>query len=105
MQPDSEGQSVYACEAVTHLNGSLYSGTPDEEGWWSEFGNDSYQYSLERLWNKFNADYDLLETNFDYEDYDYHFEFWSPYVSEGYLTDGLAELQQQFEAEPTKKSN
>lgn len=99
VQSDSEGQSVYACEVVTHLNGSLYSGTPNAEGWWSEFGNDSYQYSLERLWNKFNADYDLLDNSFDYEDYDYHLQFWSPYVSEGYLTDGLAELQHQFEGE------
>ncbi|WP_338738561.1 hypothetical protein [Haloplanus salilacus] len=91
-------QSIYACEVVTHLNGSLYSGTPDEESWWSEFGNDSYQHSLERLWHKFNADYDLLTEGFD-EDDEFHLQFWSPYVSQGYLTDGLAELQQQFDQE------
>jgi len=30
---------------------------------------------------------------------EYKFQFWSPYVSEGHLTDGLEELTQQFESD------
>lgn len=34
-------QTVYACEVVTHIRGSLYSGSPDEEGWWNKYGNEN----------------------------------------------------------------
>ena len=90
-------QTVYACEVVTHIRGSLYSGSPDEEGWWTPFGNNSYQYSLERIFHKFEKDYELVTGVFDDAE-EYKLQFWSPYVSKGYLTDGLEEMTQQFES-------
>lgn len=33
VESTSGEQVVYACEVVTHLHGTLYSGTPDEDGW------------------------------------------------------------------------
>ncbi|ERG92787.1 MAG: hypothetical protein J07HQW1_02835 [Haloquadratum walsbyi J07HQW1] len=89
-------QTVYACGVVTHIRGSLYSGSPDEEGWWSKYGNTSYQHSLECIFHKFEEDYDLVTSVFDDAE-EYKFHFWSPYVSEGHLTDGLEEMTQQFE--------
>jgi hypothetical protein len=91
-------QTVYACEVVTHIRGSLYSGSPDEEGWWSKYGGESYQHSLERIFHKFEEDYELVTGVFDDAE-EYRFQFWSPYVSEGYLTDGLEEMTQQFESD------
>lgn len=91
-------QTVYACEVVTHIHGSLYSGSPSEDGWWSEYGNDSYQHSLERIWHKFEEDYDLVTEVFDDAD-EYKLQFWSPYISKGHLTDGLDEMTRQFENE------
>lgn len=91
-------QTVYACEVVTHIRGSLYSGSPDEEGWWSKYGGPSYQHSLERIFHKFEEDHDLVTEVFDDAD-EYKLQFWSPYVSEGYLTDGLEEMTQQFESD------
>lgn len=88
-------QTVYACEVVTHLSGRLYSGTPDTDDW-DTFGNDSYQYSLETLWRKFEADYEYVQDVFDDAD-EYVLQFWSPYVPKGYLTDGLDELSMRFE--------
>jgi hypothetical protein len=90
-------QTVYGCEVITHLDGTLYSGTPDTDDW-AEFGNDGYQYTLERIWEKFHEDYDLLTEVFDDAD-EHALQFWSPYVPRGYLTDGLSELQRRFEAE------
>jgi hypothetical protein len=98
VESTSGEQTVYACEVVTHLHGTLYSGTPDEEGWWTDYGNESYQYTLKRLWDKFDEDYDLLTNVFDDAD-TYVLQFWSPVVPNGILTDGLDELQQRFESE------
>lgn len=89
-------QTVYACEVVTHIRGSLYSGSPNEEGWWSKYGNESYQHSLERIFHKFEEDHDLVTEVFDDAE-EYKLQFWSPYVSEGHLTEGLEEMKQQFE--------
>ena len=91
-------QTVYACEVVTHIRGSLYSGSPDEDGWWSEYGNDSYQHSLERIWHKFEEDRNLVTDVFNDAE-EYRFQFWSPYVSEGHLTNGLEEMAEQFDDE------
>lgn len=90
-------QTVYGCEVVTHLDGMNYSGTPDTDDW-SAYGNDTYQYTLQWLWEKFEQDYTLLTDVFDRAD-SCKLQFWSPVVPQGYLTDGLAELQRRFEAE------
>lgn len=87
---------VYGCEVVTHLDGLHYNGVPDTDEW-AEYGNDDYQYTLQRLWEKFEQDYRLLKDVFDTAD-TYVLQFWSPVVPQGYLTDGLAELQRRFEA-------
>lgn len=89
-------QTVYGCEVVTHIDGLHYSGTPNTDEW-AEYGNDDYQYTLEHLWEKFHQDYALLTDVFDRAD-TYALQFWSPVVPQGYLTDGLAELQRRFEA-------
>lgn len=98
VESTSGNQTVYGCEVVTHLHGTLYSGSPEREGWWTEYGNEGYQYTLKRLWEKFDEDYDLLREVFDDADR-YVLQFWSPVVPRGILTDGLDELQQRFEAE------
>lgn len=90
-------QTVYACEVLTHLNGSAYSGTPETEKW-TDYGNDSYQYSLEKLESKFRSDYDYVTRVFDDAD-EYVFQLWAPSLSDGYLTDGLEKLSTDFEAE------
>lgn len=97
VESTSGEQTVYACEVVTHLHGTLYSGTPDEDGWWAEYGGEGYQYTLKRLWDKFHEDYHLLTEVFEDAD-TYVLQFWSPVVPEGILTNGLDELQQRFEA-------
>lgn len=90
-------QAVYACEVITHLNGSAYSGTPKNDKW-ADYGNDGYQYSLEKLESKFRSDYDYVTRVFDDAD-EYVFQLWAPYLSDGYLTDGLEKLSADFEDE------
>lgn len=96
---DSEDgrQVVYACEVITHLHGTIYSGTPDNDRW-EDFGNDGYQYTLQKLWNKFHADHDYVTTVFDDAD-EYVFQLWSPYFPDGLLTDGLNRLADEYENE------
>lgn len=90
-------QTVYGCEVVTHLSGVNYNGTPDTDAW-AEYGNDTYQYTLQRLWEKFCEDHTLLTEVFGEAD-EYALQFWSPVVPEGHLTKGFAELQRRFEDE------
>lgn len=89
-------QTVYGCEVITHIDGMLYSGTPEKEGWWSEYGGPGYQYTLKRIWEKFCVDLDLLTDVFGGAD-EYEIQLWSPVVPNGILTDGLAELQKRFD--------
>lgn len=95
VESSSGTQTVYACEVVTHLRGMQYSGTPDTNRW-AEYGGDSKQFTLEKLWHKFCEDYELITEVFDDAD-EYVLQLWSPVVRNGYLTDGLAELQREFE--------
>ncbi|MDR5672460.1 hypothetical protein RH858_04760 [Halalkaliarchaeum sp. AArc-GB] len=94
VESQSGEQTVYACEVVTHLHGTLYSGTPDE-GWWNKYGNEGYQYTLNRLWEKFEEDLDLLKDVFDDAD-NYRLQFWSPVVPKGTLPEGFEEMQERF---------
>ncbi|MEZ3163082.1 hypothetical protein ABNG03_01120 [Halorubrum sp. RMP-47] len=59
-----EGQRIVACEVVTHLDGQLYSGTPSTDEW-AEYGNASYQYSLEQISEKFERVVGYLDVVFD----------------------------------------
>jgi len=43
---ESGDQTVHVCEVVTHLDGGLYSGTPDGDDWAEYAENDAYQKSL-----------------------------------------------------------
>jgi hypothetical protein len=90
-------QTVYACEVITHLRGTIYSGTPDSSRW-SEFGNDGYQYTLEKLWDKFKSDQSYVTRVFDDAD-EYVLQLWSPYFPEGKLTDGLEKLSEEYKEE------
>jgi hypothetical protein len=90
-------QTVYACEVITHLHGTLYSGTPDSARW-QEYGSDGYQYTLEKLWNKFHSDHDYVKTVFDDAD-EYVFQLWSPYIPDGMLTSGLDQLADEYNDE------
>lgn len=97
-----ENQTVYACEVVTHLEGSLYSGTPETDNW-SEYGNnDAYHHSLEKLETKFTNDYEYVSDTFPNAEYE--FQFWAPVVTGwqegGALIQGLNALSDQFEDEP-----
>ncbi|WP_181686890.1 hypothetical protein [Halorhabdus salina] len=98
---DEGEQAVYTCEVVTHLNGLHYSGTPDTDRW-AEYGNSDYQHSLERLWRKFNSDWNYVTELFDSAD-SYVFQLWSPIVpgnsDEEYLLGGLNALESEFEEE------
>lgn len=96
---NSEGdqQTIYTCEVVTHIRGTLYPGTPSTDRW-EEFGNSDYQYTLEKLWAKFVADHGYVTEIFDDADR-YVFQLWSPYISKGYLTNGLDQLSQDFHSE------
>jgi hypothetical protein len=99
----SEGQHIYACEVVTHLDGGLYSGTPDEDGWWMDFSNTaSYHHSLETLWRKFLDDEEYVNQAFPGAE-SYSFQFWAPKVTGGErggaLIDGLEALSSRFETE------
>lgn len=91
-------QTVYACEVITHLNGAAYSGTPKTDKW-ADYGNDSYQFSLEKLETKFRADYDYVTRVFDDAD-EYVLQLWAPYLSDGYLTDGLEQLSAELKDDP-----
>ncbi|WP_435360200.1 hypothetical protein [Haloarchaeobius sp. DFWS5] len=92
-----DAQTVFAAEVVTHLDGSLYGGTPSSERW-TEFGGQAYQASLDKIWEKFERVDDYLCTVFD-DASGYRLQLWAPKVSEGYLTDGLAKLASEFEDE------
>ncbi|CDK38639.1 hypothetical protein DM2_602 [Halorubrum sp. DM2] len=92
----SEGQRIFACEVITHLDGQLYSGSPDTEEW-ADYGNDSYQYSLERITEKFERIVAYLRGVFDDLELA-EIQLWAPYVSEGYQTEGLAEVADRIEA-------
>ncbi len=87
-------QTVYACEVITHLNGSAYSGTPGSNKW-ADFGNDSYQYSLEKLEEKFESDRKYVKRVFEDAD-EYVFQLWAPYIKDGKLTRGLDKLSADF---------
>lgn len=90
-----EGQRIVACEVITHLDGQLYSGSPDGDEW-ADYGNDSYQYSLERITEKFERVVGYLDVVFDDLSLA-EIQLWAPYVSEGYQTDGLAEVVERTE--------
>ena len=92
-----DGQHIFACEVVTHLDGQLYSGTPSSDDW-ADYGNASYQYSLERISEKFERIVGYLDVVFDDLSLA-EIHLWSPYVSEGYQTDGLAEVVERTESE------
>lgn len=79
-------QTIYACEVITHLNGAVYSGKPDTDKW-ADFGNDSYQRSLEKLETKFESDYSYVTDVFDNADRSV-FQPWAPYIPDGFLTEG-----------------
>lgn len=94
---DSGRQTVYACEVVTHVRGMLYVGSPETDRW-SDFGNENYQYTLERIWDKFHSDFEYVSDVFANADR-FEFQLWSPNVPEGHRTEGLAELGPELEAE------
>lgn len=99
---ESGDQTVHVCEVVTHLDGGLYSGTPDGDDWAEHADNDAYQKSLETLWRKFNDDLRYANDTFPNAD-ELAFEFWAPVVTGwdqgGDLIDGLDALSDQFESE------
>jgi hypothetical protein len=88
------GDTVYTCEVVTHLNGLNYSGTPNTQKW-EEYGNSSYQHTLERIERKFESDREYVRKLFRTADL-YVFQLWSPVVPRGHLTRGLSELATEF---------
>lgn len=90
-------QTVIACEVVTHLDGLHYVGTPSSERW-ADYGARDYQFTLERLSKKFHSDHTYVTDVFADAD-TYEFQFWSPRVPKGYLTNGLEELRREFEEE------
>ncbi|MBP1986196.1 hypothetical protein [Halolamina salifodinae] len=100
-------QIVYTCEVVTHIDGLQYPGTPDGDRW-EEYGNDTYQNTLERLWKKFNSDKGYITELFDSAD-SYVFQLWSPVVrgnrDEKYLLGGLYALADEFENETGAELN
>lgn len=88
-------QKVYACEVITHVNGMLYVGNPSTDRW-EDFGNENYQWTLERIWKKFQADFDYVTDIFDSAD-EYVFQLWSPVVPNGHRTNGLEVLGPELE--------
>jgi len=92
-------QTVYACEVITHVNGMLYTGTPLTDRW-EDFGNTDYQRTLERIWNKFEVDFEYVTEVFDEAD-EYFLQLWSPVVPDGYRTEGLEFLKTELEKELT----
>jgi len=99
---DTDTQTVFACEVVTHMDGKLYSGDMPDPDRWEEFGNKDNQYSLEKLWTKFSNEHRYVKNTFEGAD-EYVFQFWSPVVSGwkrgGYLINGLQKLASDFEQE------
>jgi len=99
---DTGEQNVYVCEVVTHLSGDLYSGSPDD-GWWTEYTNTkAYQYSLQKLEQKFRDDYRYVNDTFGNAD-GHSYQFWAPVVT-GWqhgsdLIRGLEALTERFEDE------
>ncbi|WP_075936859.1 hypothetical protein [Halosegnis longus] len=99
-------QHIYVCEIVTHLDGGLYSGTPDDEdGWWMEYSNtSSYHHSLETLWRKFRDGYQYVSEAFP--DAELSFQFWAPVVTggqtDGFLIQGLERLKTEFNSETSE---
>ena len=95
-------QNVYVSEVVTHLSGDLYSGDPDD-GWWNEYSNTkAYQYSLQKLEQKFRDDHRYANETFGNAD-NYFYQFWAPIVT-GWqngsdLIRGLEALAERFEEE------
>lgn len=94
---ESGDQTVYACEAITHVGGMLYVGEPSTDRW-TDYGNDNYQHTLDRIWSKFQNDSQYVTEVFNTADF-YRFQLWSPVVPEGYLTNGLEELGPKLEAD------
>lgn len=90
-------QVIYTSEVITHLHGTIYPGTPSTSRW-EDYGNDDYQYTLEKLWKKFVADHAYVTEIFDDAD-QYVFQLWAPVIPNGYLTDGLIQLSNDFAAE------
>lgn len=96
---ESGEQTVYVCEVVTHMSGDLYSGTPDN-GWWTNHSDaQDYQYSLQKLWEKFEEDHRYVNSTFPEANHTY--QFWAPVVTGwkrgGDLIDGLDVLAEKFE--------
>jgi len=93
---------VYTCEVVTHIDGLLYPGTPTSDRW-ADYGNDGYQHTLERLWEKFTADREYVTELFDPDNYSFIFQLWSPVVrgnrDEQYLLKGLYDMADEFQDE------
>ena len=104
---EDRGQHIYICEVVTHLNGGLYSGTPDDrDGWWMEYSNtSSYHDSLETLWRKFLDGHRYTSRTFP--DAEYTYQFWAPVVTGGQnrgdLILGLERLKEEFEAKTNEE--
>lgn len=100
---ENGNQHIYVCEVVTHLDGGLYSGSPDDtDGWWMEYSNtNSYHHSFETLWRKFLNGHRYVHQTFPGAEYS--FQFWAPVVTggqnRGYLIQGLERLQDEFETE------
>lgn len=96
-------QHIYVCEVVTHLDGGLYSDSPDDEdGWWMEYSNtSSYHGSLETLWRKFRHGHQYVSETFPAADFS--FQFWAPVVTggktNGLLIQGLERLETEFASE------
>lgn len=95
-------QHVYVCEVVTHMSGDLYSGSPDD-GWWTEYTNTkAYQFSLQKLEQKFEEDYQYVNDTFGNAS-SHSYQFWAPVVS-GWqrgsdIIRGLEALTERFEDE------
>lgn len=106
---ENGNQHIYLCEVVTHLDGGLYSGSPDDtDGWWMDYSNtSSYHYSLETLWRKFIDGHNYVSQTFPKAEYS--FQFWAPVVTggqnRGYLIQGLERLKDEFEAEVDENLN
>lgn len=94
-------QTVYVSEVITHLDGSGYSGSPTDKERWAEFGNESYQRTLEKLWHKFFSGHNYVTRVFSEAD-EYVFQLWAPRISKGHLTDGFERLSDDFGAERGK---
>lgn len=97
IQSENGRQTVYGCEVLTHLHGTPYTGTPSTDRW-DSFGGEKYQYTLERFWDKFIFADSYVSRVFDDAD-EYAFQLWAPVVPEGYLTEGLSQLSNEFEEE------